>query len=269
MVTGSERVHSLPVVNWPEPDRESWANACHPGERLTRGGGAAHLKPITQADLQRRYGYFLDSLTRRDVPLTCRTAAELVSEDYVAAFVAELQGRVGSVTVYGSVYKLRRMAELLAPGRDFSWLRNTENELDAAKLPKSKYSRLVTTAAMVEAGLTLIAEAELPPLKPEYISVTRESRAARRRQRGVADRAELNSAVLARNGLMLALVALCPIRLKNLAALSLGTSLTKVGSTWWITVEQEAQSTVAPRSGPFRACSPPPSTATLSITDPS
>ena len=39
---------------------------------------------------------------------------------------------------------------------------------------------------------------------------------------------------MVRNGLMLALLALCPIRLKNFATLEIGRSIVKVDDTWWI-----------------------------------
>ena len=41
-------------------------------------------------------------------------------------------------------------------------------------------------------------------------------------------------ATLIRNGLMVALLALVPIRLKNLTELTLGTSFIRVGDRWWI-----------------------------------
>jgi hypothetical protein len=41
-------------------------------------------------------------------------------------------------------------------------------------------------------------------------------------------------ALLARNGLMIALLALCPIRLRNFAALELGHSFVCIEDTWWI-----------------------------------
>jgi hypothetical protein len=40
----------------------AWAEACRPGDRLTRGGAAAHLKPVTRLDLVRRYGQFLGDM---------------------------------------------------------------------------------------------------------------------------------------------------------------------------------------------------------------
>lgn len=39
---------------------------------------------------------------------------------------------------------------------------------------------------------------------------------------------------MVRNGLMIALLALCPIRLKNFAALEIGRTLTEAGGSWWI-----------------------------------
>jgi integrase len=42
---------------------------------------------------------------------------------------------------------------------------------------------------------------------------------------------------LFRNGLMVALLALCPIRLKNFAALEIGRSFLKLDGAWWIVLE--------------------------------
>ncbi len=230
----THQIRSVPVEEWPAPDRSAWESACRPGGRLARGGAAAHLKPITRADLARRYGYFLDHLRRHDVPLSTGEPAGQVRPEHVEAYLAELQGRVGSVTVYRSIQKLRRAAELIARDKDLEWLREIENDLDFLKTPRSKYPRLVTTTALVEAGLTLLAEAEIKPQEPAYRSLRREGWAALRRARGAAEREPLSRAVLARNGLMLALLALCPIRIKNFAALQIGMSVQKVGSTWWI-----------------------------------
>jgi len=102
---------------------------------------------------------------------------------------------VRSVTVYNCIYKLRRAAELFATGADFSWLAEIEKDLALVMEPRSKFDRLVFTGRLLQAGLTLIAEAQ------QFASNDLA------RARGV------------RNGLMIALFALCPIRLKNFSAL--------------------------------------------------
>jgi integrase len=76
--------------------------------------------------------------------------------------------------------------------------------------PRSKFDRLVLTQRLVEAGLTLAAEAQ---------GFTKNDVA---RARGV------------RNGLLIALLAFCPIRLKNFAALEVGHTFKEIQGSWWI-----------------------------------
>ena len=123
------RVRSLPVERWPLADQQAWATACRPSQRLTRGGAGAHLKPITLGDIARRYGYYLDFLGRGGLLDLRLVAGALVTPENVKAFVQELDGRVGSVTVYGSIYKLRRASQLLDPKRDMTWLTEIEKDL--------------------------------------------------------------------------------------------------------------------------------------------
>jgi integrase len=113
--------------------------------------------------------------------------------------------------VYGSIYKLRRTSQTIAPGRDFAWLTEIEKDLALTMRPRSKSARLVLTEVLVEAGLSLIAEAEASTIMTSL-----------RRAREV------------RNGLMVALLALCPIRLKNFAALEVGRTFVDIKGKWWI-----------------------------------
>src|SRR5262249_12226933 len=114
------------------------------------------------------------------------------------------------VTVYNAIYKLRRAAELLAPTTDFSWLAEIEKDLALVMQPRSKFDRLVFTERLIEAGLTLVAEAQ------------KFAKNDLARARGV------------RNGLMIALLALCPIRLKNFASLEIGHTFQELHGSWWI-----------------------------------
>ena len=54
---------------------------------------------MTQADLARRYGYFLDFIDRSGHFDRAAEAGAQVTPEAVANFIAELQARVGSVTV--------------------------------------------------------------------------------------------------------------------------------------------------------------------------
>jgi site-specific recombinase XerD len=76
--------------------------------------------------------------------------------------------------------------------------------------PRSKFDRLVFTDQLVEAGLTLLTEARNFAHLPFA------------RARGI------------RNGLMIALLGVCPIRPKNFAALEIGTTFKEIHGQWWI-----------------------------------
>jgi len=204
-------VLSLPLDLWPEADRNAWHAACQPTSRLKRGGRAGHLKPVTREDHARHYGCFLGFLDRCGMLRSDGPAAGNVTADKVEAYLAELKRRVSSRTVHGSVCKLRRTAQYIAPSRDFTWLAEIGKDLALVARPRSKFDRLVLTEVLVEAGLTLIHEAEIS-----------------------RNLTQLARATQARNGLMVALLALCPIRRKNFAALEIDRSFVEIQGTWWI-----------------------------------
>jgi site-specific recombinase XerD len=205
------KIRSLPIEFWPEADRKAWMSACQPSQRLKRGGAGRHLKPITLSDLERRYGYFLDFINRRGLLDPNKAAGDHVTPANVDAYLEELTVRVGSVTIQGSICKLRRACELVDPTGDMSWLADIEKDLALVMRPRSKADRWVLTEVLVEAGLTLIAEAE-------------DSRRM----------SKLGQARQVRNGLMLAMLAMHPIRLKNFAALEIGRSLVEIKGSLWI-----------------------------------
>jgi integrase len=207
--SASDRPRSLPVQGWPEADRRAWRR---PADRAA-GSSRAARRAISRkraATFARRYGGFLGFLQRTGRLDPGATAVAQVTPSNVEAYIAELTARVRSVTVYNSIYKLRRAAELLAPSADFSWLAEIEKDLALVMEPRLKFDRLVFTERLVAAGLTLIAEAQAF------------AHGDFARARGV------------RNGLMIALLALCPIRLKNFAALEIGRTFKEVAGNWWI-----------------------------------
>jgi integrase len=207
---GLKRPRSLPVSEWPDGERSAWEEACRPGSRLKPGGAASHLAPVSRDDFARRYGAFLGFLQRINRLEQHAGVAAQVTVPNVEAYIADLKTRVRSVTVYNYIHQTRRAAELLAPTFDFSWIAEIEKDLALEMEPSSKFDRLVLTGQLVEAGLTLVAEAR-------EFAATDLARA-----RGV------------RNGFMIALLALCPIRLKNFADLEIGRTFKEVHGSWWI-----------------------------------
>ena len=208
-------IRSLPLSSWPDDDQRAWAEACRPTQRLRLGGRASHMKPVIQDDLARRYGYFLWTLMRAgQLDLGALRGAQ-VTPDAVARFIALVEPHWGSVTRSQSVFKLRRMTEILAPERDLVWLRAIEADLRAQARPERRREN-VTSNELLQAGEVLFKDAE---------SATHLSPKKR--------------ACLARNGLMVALLAVRPIRHKNFGELTLGTSFRRIDGSWWIILEAE------------------------------
>jgi integrase len=204
-------ISSLPIDKWPEKDQLAWLEACRPNIRLQRGGSAAHLKPVTQVDLARRFGCFLKFLEGRNMLLPDHSATHQITPEIVNLYIEELRAHVSSVTLHGMIYKLRRTAELLKPGLDLLWLKEIELDLHDRKRPKTKADRLVFSDRIVSAGLSIIKEADA-------------------QKTGTS----LQRARCARDGLLITLLAVCPIRLRNLANLKIGVTFVQHGDQWWI-----------------------------------
>jgi integrase len=210
-LTPRRKAHVLPIDLWPQADRNAWKVACQPATRLKPGGRAGHLRPVTREAHAEQYAYFLGFLERNGLLELDLSAAANVTAAKVNAYLAELKTRVSSMTVHARICMLRRMARYIAPGRDFGWLAEIGKDLALVARPSSKFDRLVLTEVLVEAGLKLIDEAERSP------KMTKRARACR-----------------VRNGLFVTLLALCPIRRENFAALEIGRSFVKIPGQWWI-----------------------------------
>jgi integrase len=165
---------------------------------------------VSRADIANRYGGYLGFLQRVG-RLDCGApAGTQVTVSNVEEYLADLQTRVRSVTVWNAIYKLRRAAELVTGSEDFSWIAEIENDLALVMQPRSKFDRLVFTNRLLEAGLTIATEAA------EF------------------GKDELTRARGVRNGLMVASLALCPIRPKNFTELEIGRTFKEARGSWWI-----------------------------------
>jgi integrase len=219
---------TLYVDEWPEADRLAWQEACRPTHRLKKGGSASHLAAVSQEDIAKRYGLFLGFLKLNGRLDRNAAAAGRVTPANIEAYIGNLAVRkVSSVTAWICIYRVRRAAQLLSPGGDFNWLAEIEKDLAFVMEPRSKFDRLVMAEQLLEAGLTLIIEAK------------NHTRAKFVRARGI------------RNGLMLALLALYPMRRKNFAALGIGKTLRQVKGRWWITLPGRATKMGSPEERPI------------------
>ncbi len=209
---------SLPIGEWPKSDQEAWDTACRPAVRLRRGGSASRLAPITRDDIQRRYGYFLTFLKechQFDAAASCEAHLTPV---HIGLFVDRMRDEWSATTLFMTIrtpaelsfHKLKQIARHLAPTANFQWLSDIAGDLKAEDGPV-KRPPVVDASELLTAGLTLVEEYS-PCDQPMDLTTARNIR----------------------NGLMIALLASCPIRVKNLGGLTLGRSFHFSDSGWWI-----------------------------------
>ena len=132
--------------------------------------------------------------------------------------MAELQGRVSSVTVLELRLQAPHGCQADVPDQESRLAGRNRKRPGACGEPRSKLDRLVFSDRLAEAGLILIGEA-----------------------RGIDN--EFKRSATIRNGLMLTVLALCPMRLKNFAGLELETTFQKFEGCWWITIPKSETKT--------------------------
>jgi integrase len=103
------------------------------------------------------------------------------------------------------------MGSILSPATDFGWLNELANDLDLVAYPMDRFDRVVSSEVLIKAGLQLVQEAWLD-----------------HRRRPIWRACQI------RDGLMIAMLAYHPLRLKNYSELELGRTLIRYGARWAI-----------------------------------
>jgi integrase/recombinase XerD len=198
---------SLPFEEWPALHQEAWRRANREGDILTGRGPAAHWKPKSRYSIQKAYGNYLRFLQdqghlQKELPIE-----QLLTEALLRDYIAVLRRRTAPVTVVTQVALLSSAIAAMAPEADRSLLKLAINRLKPiARRVRNKDGQLVSQVMLLQLGKTLMTNWQ-----------------ARR-----AHDPRLN-AMDYRDGLMIAFLALCPVRLENLAQMLIGQHLSFQG----------------------------------------
>jgi integrase len=207
---------SLPLAEWPRADQQAWQRACTPPGSLLddEGGGAASWRPTSRAAVEGAYGHWLRFLQGRDQLTETEPAARLIPAQ-VQAYAAALRESRSWSAVANYLSHLGMAAAVLDPGPDWTWLKAIRGVAKRQATPvRHKTGRLTTPLALLQLGQSLMAEA-----------VAAETAAA--------------AALRYRDGLMIAWLALLPLRRRNLMGLELEQQLTRQGGGWVIAIPGE------------------------------
>lgn len=214
-------VRSLPVSDWPAADREAWAMAFEAAGLFDPQGLGVHLAPETRGMLERGYGMWLSFLAECGALDEHVLPADRVTLERLKAYIVRHQGRVLDTTVALYLHNLRRALKLIAPEEDWRWIdRLRRHYLATHHSRRDKRSRIVDAGALFTLGLDLMARAQS------------DTKACLERRH-----------IRYRDGLMIALLIACPVRLKNFTGIRLGLHLTRDGDGYRLGFEaQETKS---------------------------
>ena len=216
----------IPFEAWPEEDRIRWNAAFKAGDPFDECGPAAHLAERTRQDLYYRYGCFLGFVTTEHPYLLALAPADRLSPSLISQYVTVRRQSCSERTVASDLRKLRAALQLVCPTSNWSWLLEIAKRIEAQAPPKPERHHLVTSDRLYALGMELMDRALI---SSECLSGPSKAQALEYR-----------------DGLMIALLALIPLRRRTLAALRIGKQVVKSGQLWALEIPAEDTKNSAP-----------------------
>jgi len=208
----------IPLPAWPERHQMAWRAAFNPGGLFSTPSKASGWRPASINKTQKGYGLWLSHRKAKaglsDEALGAGAPEDLVTKDAVLAYIEDMQ-TIGSssMTVCNHIQELYDAIRILTPhlpNDHWDWLGNAYKNLRSDSHPsRNKIARLKHADQLEGLGLELMAKAEAAPNRDYRAKV------------GVT---ELQRAQMHRDGLICALLARRPFRIKNFYSLTIGTN---------------------------------------------
>lgn len=188
----------LRIEDWPKADRQAFEGAFMPGDIFDdQCPPGAHLSAGSRRKNQYSYGRWLGHLAVADPEALLIPPGERLTLDRMHRFVLELQDEVRATTVASTVDGIYQAARLIAPAIDWSWLSGLKRRLHAQSEPLDRFCKLIMPDETLDIGISLMDAACDAAFRPH----------------------KLNE-IQFRDGLIIALLTLWPIRRRSLAALT-------------------------------------------------
>lgn len=197
----------LPVADWPITDRKLWEATLAGHGEYDEDNPATDWRPRTIKKVGDGYGRYLSFLMRRDELLPQECGATRITPGRVKAYVATMKVPLSSVSISMYVDGLLAAAKAFSPSTDWGWLSLRYSRLKHRAKPNlNKQPALRSVAELYELGLSLMEAAKARTGQP------------------------IRVACAYQQGLMIALLAVRPLRIRNFLALELGRTLLADGT---------------------------------------
>jgi hypothetical protein len=193
-----------------------------PDNPFEESGAASHLAEATRRSLRSSYGIWLGFLLAKHTERLTRSPSERIDRELAAEYVAWRRQTCGDRALAADLNRLRLAIGYLGAGADLSWLQAIAKRLANQAAPKRGRAHLVTSDQLYALGLKLMDEAD---------------------QKDVTGKLE---AFQYRDGLIIALLALIPLRRRTVTALRIGQHLLKCGDLWVLDIPAQDTKTGQP-----------------------
>jgi len=210
----------MKTADWPEMDRILFEKSRVKHDPFSDEGSRADLREISHVKVAKGYGRYLTFLKRHHPEVLDLPVEDRITSNLVAAFVGNLIS-VGNrkTTILDRLQELYSIAIILAPGRSFRFIKDFEGRIRARmKDPEKPKYRFVTADELLSLGMRLMEDAvtqSTPRLK----------------------------AIDFRDGLIISILALRPMRRKNFSSLKLDRNIVKRNGSWRIILHADETKT--------------------------
>ena len=202
---------ALKLEQWPVEDQRRWRDAFRKGDVFEAGAGA-HLAPSTSASWENEYGTWMGFLNRSSPAVLNEPLASRVTRDRVAEYCRMLAQTNSAYSIASRAEKLRYALRLLSPESDWEWLLIISKRINSRAVPRPKGPRYQNIAKLSTLGFKLMEDA--------------------RRKAGEEGSIRLEAALAFRDGLIIAMAAATLLRRRNLAQMTIGQHLVRLGPGW-------------------------------------
>jgi integrase/recombinase XerD len=202
----------LPFDHWPPEDQARWQAAFKAGGRFDECGPGAHLAESTRKALRESYARILGFISTNRQDLLDLPPNTRIDRFIVADYVAWRRRSCTDVAVAIDLDHLRGALKLICPGLDLSWLLTITKRIAAMAPCNARKYHLVTSDRLYALGLELMHGAIADADAARCVSKPHSFRY--------------------RDGLIIALLALIPVRSRTLVAMRIGKQLVKTGDLW-------------------------------------
>jgi hypothetical protein len=216
-----------PLEQWPQWDQRQWQSALRAGDLLEPGGCRAKRSPFSNRAMVKGYGRWLVWLDSKSLLDEEVAPGDRITRDRVRRYIGHLEAENASGTVIARIIELKITAAIMDPERDWSWIYRLASSMRARHKPaRPKRHRLVHIERLLNLGLDLMEKAN-------------------------SEATTLSKFKTYRDGLMLGLLASRPLRLRNLAGLTLDRTLVRRADGWWIQIPAAETKTKQPIEVPW------------------